>query len=178
MVNKLLKEINSREMKVMFLCSYRHRKEKNLEAITQMSKHPLSCLQNVRTRQVAHKVTLPSYSKLSTGRECGGTCFLESPALFSKLAREAKTSLISMISKSFHWLSPSRFLRTSWILKDFLPSALEKEGKSHRWKETSTHHLVWKKENPDPCSQERVHDILACSQGQISKDYESRPTKA
>ena len=36
-----------------------------------MSKHPLSCLQNVRTRQVAHKVTLPSYSKLRAGREWG-----------------------------------------------------------------------------------------------------------
>ena len=76
-----------------------------------MSKHPLSCLQNVRTRQVAHKVTLPSPS--SELGDNGGTCFLESPALFSKLAQQAKTSLISMISKSFHLLFPSRFLLTS-----------------------------------------------------------------
>lgn len=43
MESKLLKEINSQEMEVLFLRTWRQEK-KNPEAITQMPKHSLFCL--------------------------------------------------------------------------------------------------------------------------------------
>lgn len=82
MKNKLLKEINSREMEVLFPCTWRPKK-KNPEATTQMPKHPSFCLWNVRTRQVTGKVTLPSYSKLTGGEWVG---LWNHSAPFSKLA--------------------------------------------------------------------------------------------